>query len=300
VFGDDDPPAVVNNSCAIIRSSQNGDYIGSYLRTIEGEHDFQAKASKVTRGGAISYLSVASLASIQVPILPIEELSRLGDVSIRQSTKPELIYLKLALESKNAEIEALKESKKAEIKKLKTQHDDSIRWHKDRIQALESSIETNDLLSRIKHGETSTLEFKASLRWNMKEKRIENDLKTAVLKAIVAFCNTMGGDLLIGIADDGTPVGIEHDGFPNPDQFLLHLTHLLRDRIVPNVADLIEYEILTLDGKNVCHIMCKPSSKEIWLKAYKSSPDLFFVRFGPSSEPLSTREAVEYIKDHFK
>jgi len=53
------------------------------------------------------------------------------------------------------------------------------------------------------------------------------------LKAIVAFCNSAGGELLIGVADDGSIVGIEHDGFSNEDKFQLHLRNLLLERIVP-------------------------------------------------------------------
>lgn len=33
----------------------------------------------------------------------------------------------------------------------------------------------------------------------------------AVLKAIAAFLNTEGGDLLIGVADDGSIAGIDQD-----------------------------------------------------------------------------------------
>jgi hypothetical protein len=33
----------------------------------------------------------------------------------------------------------------------------------------------------------------------------------------------MGGDLLLGVADDGSVVGIEHDQLENDDKFMLHL-----------------------------------------------------------------------------
>ena len=45
----------------------------------------------------------------------------------------------------------------------------------------------------------------------------------AVLKTIAAFLNTEGGDLLIGVADDRSVVGIGPDGFESDDRFSLHL-----------------------------------------------------------------------------
>src|SRR5206468_507726 len=64
----------------------------------------------------------------------------------------------------------------------------------------------------IKRGESKTLEFKSTLRWNLKENRQDDKGVThAVLKTIAAFLNTEGGDLLIGVADDGLIVGIERD-----------------------------------------------------------------------------------------
>ncbi len=56
----------------------------------------------------------------------------------------------------------------------------------------------------IKRGESKTLEFKSTLRWSLKEDRQDDKGVThAVLKTIAAFLNTEGGDLLIGVADDG-------------------------------------------------------------------------------------------------
>ena len=61
----------------------------------------------------------------------------------------------------------------------------------------------------IKRGESKTLEFKATLRWNLRENRQDDSVVThAALKTIAAFLNTEGGDLLIGVADDGSIVGI--------------------------------------------------------------------------------------------
>ena len=64
----------------------------------------------------------------------------------------------------------------------------------------------------LKLQESKTLEFKSSLRWNLKEHRKDDKRIThAVLKTIAAFLNTDGGDLLIGVDDKRKVLGIEHD-----------------------------------------------------------------------------------------
>src|SRR5262249_40672691 len=144
-------------------------------------------------------------------------------------------------------------------------------FQEDRIRAVTEQLATNSLASRIKHGETATLEFKSSLRWNIKAQKNDKEIENAVLKTIVAFCNTNGGELLIGVADDQTIIGIDHDGFANDDKFLLHLRGLLAERVVPTVAELVEFNTVGIDGKTVCHVSCKGSKrKEIWLRPDKN------------------------------
>lgn len=38
-------------------------------------------------------------------------------------------------------------------------------------------------------------------------------MEKAVLKTLVAFLNSKGGTLLIGVADDGTVIGVDEDSF---------------------------------------------------------------------------------------
>lgn len=82
----------------------------------------------------------------------------------------------------------------------------------------------------IKAGESKTLEFKSTLRWSLKEDRQDDKGVThAVLKTIAAFLNTEGGDLLIGVADDGSIVGIERDRLESDDKFMRHLAQVVRN-----------------------------------------------------------------------
>ncbi len=290
LYDKNDPPAVVNNSCAIIRAGQQSDYIISYLRSVQGASDFLEKASKATSGTFIPRLSTKDLGAIEIPILPVDKLARLGDSRIERASTKQLLELQQELESKNAEIEL-----------LRTKHDGVVRFYEDRLQAVKEQLATDSLVTRIRHGETATLEFKSSLRYNIRAKKMDKDIENSVLKTIVAFCNTKGGELLIGVADDKSIVGIQHDDFPNEDKFQLHLRNLLMDRIVPSVAEFVDFNMVTIDGNTICHVICKQSKRqEIWLKPDKNSPELFFVRIGPSSTELQPRQAFAYIREHFE
>jgi hypothetical protein len=290
LYDKNDPPAVVNNSCAIIRAGQQSDYIISYLRSVQRAGDFLEKATKATSGAFILRVSTRDLGAIEIPILPVEKLARLGDARIERSSTKQLLELQQELESKDAEIE-----------RLRAGHEGVVRFYEDRLQAVKEQLATDSLVTRIKHGETATLEFKSSLRYNIRANKMDKDIENSVLKTIVAFCNTKGGELLIGVADDKSIVGIGHDGFPNEDKFQLHLRNLLMDRIVPSVAEFVEFSMATIEGKSICHVTCKQSKRqEIWLKTDKNSPELFFVRIGPSSTELQPRQAFAYIREHFE
>ena len=169
-----------------------------------------------------------------------------------------------------------------------------------RSRSTGKQIATNDLAGRIRQGETKKLEFKSSLRWNKLKKGVDKEIESAALKAIVAFCNTDGGELLIGVADDGGILGIESDGFLNSDKFLLHLRNLIVNRIVPNVSRFVDYKAVPVEDKVICQILCQPSNEPVWFKPDRNAPEQFFVRSGPSSTELMPKEAVAYIRNRFK
>lgn len=131
LYDKDDPPAVVNNSCAIIRAGQESDYIISYLRSVQGVTDFLAKASKATGGAFIPRVSTKDLGAIEIPILPVEKLARLGDARIERASPKQLLELQQELESKNAEIE-----------RLRAGHEGVVRFYEDRLQAVKEQLAT--------------------------------------------------------------------------------------------------------------------------------------------------------------
>ena len=59
--------------------------------------------------------------------------------------------------------------------------------------------------------ESQKLEYKSSMRWNMKKNEKDSNLEGEIAKELCAFMNSGGGDLLIGVDDSGNPIGLEGD-----------------------------------------------------------------------------------------
>jgi len=155
----------------------------------------------------------------------------------------------------------------------------------------------------IKRGESKTLEFKATLSWNLRENRKDDKVITlAALKTIAAFLNTAGGDLLIGVADDGAVTGIEQDQFENDDEFMRHLAQVVRNGLGDRASTCIDPKTQIVQGKTVCLVSCRRSPEPVFLKwkAIEENPDGdFYVRSGPGTIKLDPSSAVEYIRTRF-
>jgi len=155
----------------------------------------------------------------------------------------------------------------------------------------------------IKRGESKTLEFKSTLRWSLKEDRQDDKGVTyAVLKTIAAFLNTEGGDLLIGVADDGSIVGIEADRLESDDKFMRHLAQVVRNGLGDRAGTCIDPRCQVVQGKTVCVVTCQRSPEPVFLKwkgLEAASEGDFFVRSGPGTVKLPPDSAREYIRTRF-
>ena len=94
-----------------------------------------------------------------------------------------------------------------------------------------NSIETFELSELLEYGESNTIEFKSTLRINLHTKKTDSRMELAVLKTLAGFLNTDGGSLIIGVSDDGVPLGIKFDEFKNEDSMNLHLTNIVESRM---------------------------------------------------------------------
>lgn len=154
----------------------------------------------------------------------------------------------------------------------------------------------------IRRGESKTLEFKSTLRWNLVEDRKDDRVTHAALKTIAAFLNTEGGDLLLGVADDKAVVGIERDQLDDEDKFMRHLAQVVRNALGDRAGTSIDPQAQIVDGKTVCVVSCQRSPEPVFLrwKGMESEPEGdFFVRSGPGTVKLSPESAREYVRTRF-
>jgi type I restriction enzyme R subunit len=155
----------------------------------------------------------------------------------------------------------------------------------------------------VKQAESKTLEFRSTLRWNVEEDRQDDQVVThAVLKTLSAFLNTEGGDLLIGVAKDGSVIGIENDQFETDDKFVRHLAQVVRDGLGDQAAACIDPRLQILEGKTVCVVTCQRSPEPVFVKwrgAEKGKGGDLYVRSGPSNVLLPPDSAACYVRTRF-
>jgi len=111
--------------------------------------------------------------------------------------------------------------------------------------------------------------------------------------AVIAFANTDGGKIYIGINDDGTVRGVE-----NVDETMLRVTNMIRDAIRPDVTMFMECGTEVMDGKNVVVLkMQRGTSRPYYLHGKGVRPEGVYVRQGASSVPASETMILNMIKE---
>ncbi len=130
--------------------------------------------------------------------------------------------------------------------------------------------------------ESSVVEFKS--QWSTK-----ND-GAAIKKTIVAFANSAGGDLYIGVADDGSIIGLD-----DVDQLEERLTCAIRDNIQPSLASFISTERLTVQGKIVLRVHVDQGAMKPYCLDPKDAGSIY-VRMNNASYPASVDEIAEMVR----
>jgi hypothetical protein len=161
----------------------------------------------------------------------------------------------------------------------------------------ESSKE--EIIDMIKNGENEKLEFKSTLRINMHTNEIDRKIEFSSLKTLVAFMNSNGGILLIGVENSGNIIGINEDKFENTDKFILHLTNILKSKIGKKYFSLINFKVIKIGEKEIVKIECEKSKSPVFIKSLNEEEE-FYIRVGPSSIQIKGSELVDYIEKNFK
>jgi hypothetical protein len=188
---------------------------------------------------------------------------------------------------------------------------------------------------RIKEDESETLEFKSSLFTSIPDKftqnrieqlkaidnknekvihelkRLSGDLTPKILvhsalKTLVAFANSNGGTLLIGVDNNKRILGLENEykslspklQYPNRDGYGLFFDDLIRNYIGDSFSSLMTRKFLKLPDGDILIVTVKQSTNDIFLlkdDEGKSSEQLY-IRNLSSSKELIGMELAKYIK----
>ena len=114
-----------------------------------------------------------------------------------------------------------------------------------------------------------------------------------IKKTLVAFANTDGGNLYIGIDDDGNAVEVN-----NIDGVMLQVSNAIRDAIKPDLAMFCDITVETVQNKKVVKITVnRGTARPYYLSAKGIRPEGVYVRQGASSVPASESAILSMIRE---
>lgn len=126
--------------------------------------------------------------------------------------------------------------------------------------------------------ESSTVEFKRELTDRVKHE-------------IIAFANTHGGELYIGIDDDGSIIGLE-----NAHETLVKVSNMLHDSIQPDILVHTHLLVETIENKEIVKISVSRGSRRPYhLKSKGLKSSGVFIRYGTSVTNASEENIRQMI-----
>jgi hypothetical protein len=169
----------------------------------------------------------------------------------------------------------------------------------------------------IAFGEGEKIEFKSSLHHpyrtspgNLQKlpsgqagKQVQKALHKSIVKTIVAFLNTVGGTLLIGVSDSGAVLGIEPDfdylrrGKTNTDGWLLSLKGVIVNALGPEVWSAIRVSLVPYGQRTVAVVRCARRTTETWQR--EEGRERFYIRTSNATQELTGSSILRYIRERW-
>lgn len=171
-------------------------------------------------------------------------------------------------------------------------------YEKLSTNSLSESFTVGDIYELVRGGEGTEVEFKSTLRVNLHTKEKDWKMELSCLKTIAGFLNSeKGGTLLVGVADDGAPLGVKADRFSDEDKMHLHLINLIKGKIGAAYMMYIHPRFEEYRGKRVMAVGVKPARSPAFVS--DGSDQRFYVRAGASTAELKGPDAHQYISERF-
>jgi ATP-dependent DNA helicase RecG len=114
-----------------------------------------------------------------------------------------------------------------------------------------------------------------------------------VKKTVIAFANTDGGEIRIGVDDDGTVVGVA-----DVDSVMLQVTNSVRDSIKPDVTMFLLCESREVEGKPIIIVdVQRGTARPYYLAGKGVRPEGVFIRQGASTVPATESAILKMIRE---
>ena len=123
------------------------------------------------------------------------------------------------------------------------------------------------------------------------------ELKSSVVadlcKEVIAFANTRGGTLYIGVEDNGTVIGVD-----SADRVTLQINNMVRDSIKPDITMFVHYETQVINDKQIIAVTVQEGTdRPYYLGSKGLKPSGVYVRNGTSTDPASDTAIRKMIKE---
>jgi hypothetical protein len=254
-----------------------GGYVAAFFRSDLGRLVLQS----LTSGTMNSHLKKSDLEQATIALPSFDDQKQI------MATQKKFSDLKQAIDSFESELALNPTSSQSILVQL-----DSM------MEAIGGLTEADEIRNISRQGESKYIEFKETLSLDVKKQTKEKYIELSALKTIVAFLNTNGGVLLVGVSDDGKIPGVDaeiekfHKG--NSDNFLLHCKNLLKTKIGEEFYPYFEYKLVQVAENRVLLFKCKESRSPCYLDNAE-----FYVRTNPATDKLEGPKLVQYIQNHF-
>jgi hypothetical protein len=154
--------------------------------------------------------------------------------------------------------------------------------------------------------ESEIIEFKSSLRWNYRANMSDPEMERIIVKTVAGFFNSyQGGNLIIGLDDQGNVLGLQSDYStlgkrPNRDGFEQALRNVLVNAFGEGpCAAWTKVSFCSLQGKELCIVRVKPATEPMYRKEKGSEDPVLYVRLGNTTTPMSGRQAFSYLRERW-
>lgn len=130
--------------------------------------------------------------------------------------------------------------------------------------------------------------FQESESIELKEKVIPD-----FAKEVVAFANSKGGTIYVGVGDAGEVIGVA-----DVDESILQIKNIIRDSIKPDVTMFVRFDSLVENGKSIVSVVVqRGTDKPYYLASKGLKPSGVYVRNGTAADPSTDTAIRKMIKE---